>query len=349
MKDIKITNKKIGLNQPIFISAEVGTTCNGDFKTAKKLINAAKNAGMDAVKFQILNPDDKFSDKKNVDYSYRRYDGKVITENLYEMLKQYVMTKKEWKELKIYADRVGIIMFATPDYLDAVDLMEELNMPAYKIATWDVTFWPMLEKIAKLKKPTIIDLGASDKEEVAQIVKVFEKYKNDKIILLHCFHTEKFEEMNLRTIEYLRKTFRHLSGFSAPGINNELDYLSLPYYPVYMEKRLTLDRKDPNHHHSQALEPEEMKDYVRKIHELEQARGNFDLKPTQADLKMRSIYFRSLVAKTAIKKGEKLTVENIACRRPYHSGIDSKYYNSVLNRKSKVDLEENEPITWEKT
>jgi len=348
MKDIEIAGKKIGLDQPIFVSAEVGTTCNGDFRTAKKLIDAAKKSGMDAVKFQILNPDDKFSDKKNLIYSYKRHDGKVVTENIYEMLKKYVMAKEEWKELKKYADKEGIIMFATPDYVEAVDLMEELKMPAYKIATWDVTFWPMLEKIARLKKPTIVDLGASDKEEVAKILKVFDKYKNDKIILLHCFHTEEFEEMNLRTVEYLRETFRHLSGFSAPGRDNELDYLSLPYYPVYIEKRLTLNRKDPEHHHSQALEPDEMKDYVKKIHELEKARGEFDLKPTQGDLKMRSVHFRGMVAKVLIKKGERLTAKNVACRRPYYRGIDSTHYNSILGRKVNKDMKENEPITWEK-
>ncbi|MCL5666507.1 MAG: N-acetylneuraminate synthase family protein [Patescibacteria group bacterium] len=347
IKDIKIAGKTVGLNRPIFISAEVGTTCNGDLRTAKKLVDAAKEAGMDAVKFQILNPEDKFSDKKNVTFSYKRHDGKVITENLYGMLKQYVMPRENWKDLKKYADKAGIIMFATPDYLEGVDLMEELGMPAYKIATWDVTFWPMLEKIAKLKKPTVIDLGASDKEEVAQILKVFEKYKNDKLILLHCFHTQKFEEMNLRTVEYLRQAFGYLSGFSAPGTDSELDYLSLPYGPVYVEKRLTLNRKDPHHHHAQALEPEEMKEYVAIIHNLEKARGWFDLKPTESDLKMRSVHFRGLVARVPIKKGQKLTSKNVACRRPYYRGIDAKYYHLVLNRTSKVDLKENDPINWD--
>lgn len=347
IKDIKIAGTAIGLKQRVFISAEVGTTCNGDLETAKKLIDAAKNAGMDAVKFQILNPEDKFSDKKNVTFTYTRHTGEVVTENLYEMLKAYVMPKKDWKALKSYADKVGIIMFATPDYLEGVDLMEELDMPAYKIATWDVTFWPLLEKIARLRKPTVIDLGASDQKEIASIVKVFAKHKSNKLILLHCFHTQKFEEMNVRTIEYLREKFGYLSGFSAPGRDNELEYLSLPYYPVYIEKRLTLSRKDPSHHHAQALEPDEMKAYVTTIHNLEKARGRFDLQPTANDLKMRSIHFRGLVAKMPIKKGEKLTAKNVACRRPYYRGIDAQYYNLVINRTSKVDLKENDPINWD--
>ncbi len=347
MKEIKIANRKIGLNQPVFVSAEVGTTCNGDFKTAKKLIDAAKKAGMDAVKFQILDPDDKYSDK-NLSYTYTRGNGKVILENIYKMLKQYVMTKSEWRKLKRYADEAGIIMFATPDHLAAVDLMEELDMPAYKIATWDVTFKPMIEKIAKLNKPTIIDLGASNKEEVAQILKIFKKHNNNKIILLHCFHTKNYSEMNFKTIKYLRETFQCLSGFSAPGTNNELDYLALPYFPVYIEKRLTLNRNNPQHHHSQALEPYEMKEYVKKIHELSSARGDYDLKPTFADIKLKKEFFRRIVASKLIKRGEKLTSKNIACRRPYYGGIDAKHYNLVLGRRSKTNLKENEPIALNK-
>jgi sialic acid synthase SpsE len=346
MKDIKIGKSKIGLNQPVFISAEVGTTCNGDFQTAKKIIDAAKGAGMDAVKFQILDPEDKFSDKENLTFSFKRNSGEKVTENIYEMLKQYVMKKDEWKKLKDYADKKGIIMFATPDHLSAVDLMEELNMPAYKIATWDVNFWPLLHKIAKTKKPTIIDLGASDKEEVAQIIKIFEKHNNKDIILLHCFHTDNYEEMNLRTVEYLRECFGYPSGFSAPDTRNEIDYLSLPYKPVYIEKRLTLNREDPNHHHSQALEPMEMKEYVKQIHRLSGACGEFDLKPTKKDLEMKKEFFRSMVAKRKIKKGEKLTSNNIACRRPYFGGIDSKYYDFVIGRVSKIDLKENDSINW---
>ncbi len=346
IKDIKIGNKTIGLDKDIFISAEVGTTCNGDLATAKKLVDVAKEAGMDAVKFQILDPEDKFSDK-DIKFTYTRHNGEIVSENIYKMLKQYVMTFEEWKEIKDYADKKGIIMFATPDYIAAVDLMEELDMPAYKIATWDVTFKPFVEKIASLRKPVIVDLGASDTEEVSNIIKIFKNAGNDKIILLHCFHSKKYEEMNLRSIEYLRKIFNCLSGFSAPDANNDLDYLSLTFKPVYIEKRLTLDRSDPRHHHSQALEPAEMNSYVKRIRELFKTVGNFSLQPTKEDLRLRQEHFRRIVAKKDIKKGEKLTLENLACRRPLANGIDPKYIDIIIGRKIKRNIKENQFLTWD--
>ncbi|MBI1984659.1 MAG: N-acetylneuraminate synthase family protein [Candidatus Wildermuthbacteria bacterium] len=345
-KDIIIGNKTIGIGKDIFISAEVGTTCNGDPETAKKLIDAAVEAGMDAVKFQILNPQDKYSDK-TLPYTYTRYNGEEVTENIYEMLKQYVMSKEQWLKIKQYADRKGIIMFATPDHLEAVDLMESLDMPAYKIATWDVSFYPLVRKIAKLRKPAILDFGASTLQEIAFVLQIFEEEQSDRLILVHCYHTKNYGEMNVRTIEFLRETFGYLSGFSASDENNEIDYLSLAYNPVYIEKRLTLDRKDPRHHHSRALEPDEMKAYVKKIRELFSARGNYTVKPTAGDLKDKQVFFRRIVAKKDIHAGEILKEEHIACRRPLRGGIDALQYPFVLGRTIRKDIKENEPITWD--
>lgn len=346
MKPIRIGSKTIGPEEPVFISAEVGTTCNGDVETSKKLIDAALEAGMDAVKFQILNPDDKYSDK-TLTYTYARHDGEQVTENIYEMLKQYVMSPEQWAEIKEYADKKGIIMFATPDYEGGVDLMEKLEMPAYKIATWDVTFYPMVKKIAKLHKPTILDFGASDLQEIAGVLRIFEEEQNDQLILLHCYHTKNSEEMNIRTVEFLRETFGYFSGFSAADENNEIDYLSLAYSPVYIEKRLTLSREDPRHHHSRALEPSEMKSYVQKIRELSLARGEYAVRPSAGDLKEKEGFFRRIVAKRDLGAGEILTEENIACRRPFKGGIDASLYPLVLGRKIQRSVKENEPISWD--
>ena len=346
MNEFKIGDKTIGLGQPIFIAAEVGTTCNGDAKTAKKLIDAAKRAGMDAVKFQIIDPEDMIADK-SITYTYKRYSGEVVTEKLYDMFQRYVMTPKQWAEIAAYAKKRGIIMFATPDSDAGIALMESLNMPAYKVSTWDCNFYPFLRKIARIGKPVIIDLGASELDEISRVVNAFKKEKNEDLILLHCFHTQRFEEMNLRTIEYLRDTLGYFSGFSAPDTNNALDYATLAYEPVYIEKRLTLDRKDPNHHHLHALEPDEMKAYVRTIRELERSLGSHANVPTSADRKMRQQYFRSIVAKRAIKKGETLTQKNIACRRPFIGGVDPMYLDAFIGRKATKDLKENQQITWD--
>ncbi len=345
IKDIRLGNRVLGLEQPVFISAEVGTTCNGDFETAKKLIKAAKDAGMDAVKFQILDPLDKYSDH-SLTYTYKRFNGEEVTENFIEMLKKYVQPKENWRALKEYADELGIIMFATPDHMAAVDLMEELGMPAYKVATWDVTWYPFLRKIACTKKPVVLDFGASDKEEIARILKIFEEEGNDQLILLHCYHTNDFAQMNIRTVEYLREAFGHLSGYSADDANHDLDFMSLPYRPVYIEKRLTLNREDPNHHHGKAAQPEEMVAYVQRIHELSKARGVFDVRPTEGDLRDKFKYFRRIVVYRDLKAGETLTEENTMCKRPLQGGVDPQYLPLFLGRTVKRAMKENEPVQW---
>lgn len=347
IKDIKIGNRIIGLSQPVFISAEVGITCNGDAETAKKLIDAAKGAGVDAVKFQIINPDDKYSDK-SLTQTYKIYGGEVVTANIYELTKKSVMSHEQWTEIKKYADERNVIMFATTDHLEGIDLMEKLNMPAYKIATWDTNFYPFVKKIAKLQKPTIVDLGASNIIEAAQVIDIFKTENNDRLIFVHCYHTNDYNEMNLRTIVYLRESFDCLSGFSASDADNDIDYLSLAYGPVYIEKKLTLNKKDPRQDHCQALEPHEMAAYVKRIHELAQARGRYTLSPSKSDIEKKQKFFRRLVAKSPIKKGEMLTNENVACRRPYYGGIGAEHFYEVLGREARKDLDVNEPITWDK-
>ncbi len=345
-KDFMIGDRTIGLDQPVFISAEVGTTCNGDFETSKKLIKAAKDAGMDAVKFQLLDPLDKYSDH-SLTYTYKRFNGEEVTENFIEMLKTYQQPKENWQKLKAYADELGIIMFATPDHMAAIDLMEELDMPAYKVATWDVTWYPFLRKIARTKKPVVLDFGASDKEEIARILKVFEEEGNNKLILLHCYHTTDYAQMNIKTVKYLREAFGYFSGYSADDANHDLDFMALAYQPVYIEKRLTLNRQDSTHHHAKAVEPEDMKKYVQRVRELTAARGKSDVRPTEGDLKDKLKYFRRLVAYHDIKAGDMLTEKNLTCKRPLQGGVDPQFYDLFIGRKVKRDMKENEPIQWE--
>ena len=346
MKEFKIGNTSIGLDRPIFIAAEVGTTCNGDVETAKKLIDAAVEAGMDAVKFQVIDPEDMIGDR-SVTFTYKRLKGEAVTEKLYDMLQRYKMTPKQWKEISAYAKKRDIIMFATPDSDAGVDLMESLEMPAYKVSTWDCNFYPFLRKIARIGKPVILDLGASPMEEIARVMEIFKEEKNDKVVLLHCFHTGNFSEMNLRTIEYLRETFGCLSGFSAPDTNNAIDYATLAYKPVFVEKRLTLRRDNPLHHHAQALEPEEMKEYVRTVRQLQSALGTYGNVPTQNDRALRQEHFRSLFAKKPIKKGEAFSRANVACRRPLKGGIDPMHLDIVVGKKATKALKENQQITWD--
>lgn len=346
LADIHIGKHTLGEGHPVFISAEVGTTCNGDLETSKKLIDAAVDAGMDAVKFQVIDPEDKYSDR-SLTYSYTRYNGERATENIYEMLKQYMQPFENWKEISEYATQKGITFFATVDHLAGLEMMEKLDIPAYKVATWDMTFYPLLVAMAKTGKPVILDLGASTLPEIAWAIDIFKAHGNEKLILLHCYHTDQFDQMNLKTIDFLRDTFGYHSGFSTAGRDDDIDLLSLAYSPVYLEKRLTLDRKDPNHHHARAHEPGEMKEFVTRVHQLSQVPGRYTLQPTDGDLKGKLQHFRRIVADKDLPAGHVLTEEDIACRRPYPGGIDAIDYTKVIGQVLRQAVKKNGPITWD--
>ena len=346
IKDIKIGEKIIGTNQGIFISAEVGTTCNGDVETAKKLIDAAKDAGMDAVKFQIIDPEKDFSDL-TMTFSYRIFSGEEKRERMTEMLKKYMFTFKEWQEIKSYADKRDIIIFATPSHLEAVKIMEKLNMPAYKICAWNVNFYPLIKKMAKYNKPILIDSGPASMYELMRMIDVIKKEGNDKIIILYCCHTDDITEINLKSISYIRNTFNVLSGFSSDDRNFDIDFVTLAYKPVVLEKRLTMDKTQSEHHHSISLEPQEMKTYVKTIRKLETVIGEYGLYPSKKEIVDKEKYYRGIVANRNIKKGGVIGFEDIICKRPKTRGMDPFYYDIIIGRTAKNDIKKNEPITWE--
>lgn len=346
LQNIQIGNKTIGPEQGIFLASEVGTTSNGNVEIAKRLIDASVEAGLDAVKFQIVGADETHSDK-SMTYSYKVASGETKTENIVEMLKQYRFTKGEWQEIKDHADQKGIIMFTTVNYPQGIEIAESIDVPAYKISSWDLNYYPFLERVAQLNKPTFIDLGPADLEDFIKVLKLFRAARNNKIIAVHCYHTSNPAEMNLKTIQYLREAFDVLSGFSSPDRCSDVDFAALGFEPVFIEKRLTLNRQDPGHHHAVSLEPDEMKDYVKKVRYLQQTIGRYGLYPSQRDLEEKEKYFRRIVASRDIKAGEVLTEENVDCKRPKSCGLDPMYYKVMLGRKAKQDLKQDQPIAWD--
>ena len=343
-QNINIGAKSIGIGKDIFLAAEVGTMHNGSLETAKKLVDAAVFAGLDAVKFQIIGAEEIHSDRSQT-YTYKTYDGQTKSESIVEMLKKYQFTLDQWKELKEYADQKGTIFFVSVDYPGAIEIGEAIGSPAYKICAWDLNYYPFIRKVARLQKPVVFDMGTVEEEGVKKILGIFQEERNDKIILLHSFHTDNYEEMNMKSIVYLRDTFGVLAGYSAPNRNFDIDVLALAFDPVMIEKRLTLNKSDSAHHHALALEPEEMRQYVQEVRKLQSALGKEGVFPSKGDLEGTTKYFRRIVATCGIKKGEKFTPENIDCKRPSEGGLDPALYETVLGNVAKQDFKENEPIS----
>jgi len=346
MKDILIGNKVVGADKDIFLCAEVGTTCNGDLQTAKDMIDVAVLAGLDALKFQIINPELDFSDHE-MTYTYKTHDGTEKKEKMVGMLKKYMFTHPEWIEIKKYGDKNNILIFATPSHLEAVDLMEELAMPAYKICSWNANFYPLIRKIARANKPVLIDTGPASDLDLMKVIDVIKEEGNDKIMLLYCYHTNRFEDINLNTINYLEKTFHVLTGYSSGGSDPMIDYISLAYKPVAIEMRLTMDKSQEGHHHGISMNPNELVEYVGNIKKYQKLIGDCSSKPTVEEKESKDKYFRSLYFVGDMKAGDAIKEQDVSCMRPANKGIDPFLYDIIIGRTLKVDVKRNQPVTWE--
>jgi len=342
--EIKIADKNIGADQPLFIIAEIGVTCNYDLSVTKELISAVKEAGGDAVKFIFWFPDEIMSDR-SLTYTYQTVNGPV-TENMYEMLNKLRFTRDQWQEVQAYCQQQGIIMFATVNSPGGVELARWLNLEAVKLSSWDYNYLPLFPQVAALGKPVFMDLGPVRLWELARVVHLLRSGGAGELVLLHCSHSKNPAEINLRTIPYLQETLHTWMGFSAEGREDDLDLMAVALGAVAVEKRLTLSRNLPGHHHVIAKEPAEFADYVARLRSLRKALGTFDLRPSTADLEGRRRWFRHLVAAADIPKGTVLTPALLAGKRP-EAGISPEYLEFFLGRRTTRDLRANEALTWQ--
>jgi N,N'-diacetyllegionaminate synthase len=343
-KEITLGHKTIGKEHPLFIIAECGVTCNYDLRITKELIDAAHSAGADAVKFILWFPEEIMSDK-SITYSYDTVDGRK-TENMFEMLNRLRFTLDEWREIKAYADEKNVIMFATVNSPSGIAYAEAIGLEAYKLSSWDYNYIPLWRRIAALGKPMLIDTGPVNALEVAKVLQLMQDAGNDQAVFLHCFHTPHYHEMNMRAIPYMRQAFNALVGFSAEGLRDETDIMAITLGAVVVEKRLTVSRSLPGHHHVLSKEPREFADYVQLMRHLKSALGTFDLRPSPGDLSERQRWFRHLVANQDIPRGTILTAAMLEGKRP-EKGISPEYLDLFVGRPLRRDLACNQALTWE--
>lgn len=332
----------MGINKHVFIIAEAGVNHNGDVIIAKKLIDAAVDAGADAVKFQTFKTENLVAkDAPKADYQ-KKSTGNG---NQFEMLKRLELSFEDHLSLKKYCDEKGILFLSTPFDFESVDLLEKLDLSMYKISSGEITNIPLLRYIARLKKPMIVSTGMANLSEIERAVNEIKENGNDKIILLHCTsnYPTLYEDVNLNAMLTIKNAFMLPVGYSDHTIGIEVPIAAVSLGAEIIEKHFTLDKTLIGPDHKASLEPQELKRMIQSIRLVETALGNCEKKPTLQESKNKKVSRKSLVAARAIKKGEKFTSESLTVKRP-GTGIVPYYYWDYIGQEANKDFDEDEVI-----
>ena len=333
--EIKIENQTIGIKHPCYVIAEIGINHNGSIHVAKQLIDAAVNAGANAVKFQKRSLNDLYREDilktPNIDSQ-----GLEI---LIGILQEVEFKYEEYKQLIEYCKNKKITFLCTPWDIPSVDFLKQFELPAYKIASADMTNFPLLLHIIKTGKPLIISSGMSKMDEIEKTVSFLEK--NDaKFILLHCNSTypAPIETLNLELIPLLKEKFKILIGYSGhePGITSTLTATIMG--AVMIERHITLDKTMKGLDQAASLEPNEFKNLIENIRESEKAKGKPIKKMTRGEVMQKEVLGKSIIAKNDINENEIFSEHNLDIKGPA-KGLSPQFYYEILGKKSKRKIE----------
>lgn len=335
------------MSNKTLIIAEAGVNHNGSIELAKKLVEKAKEAGVDYIKFQTFKAS-KLVTKAAKQAEYQQKNIGKEGDSQYQMLKKLELSPSEHIILIDYCKELGIKFFSTAFDFDSIEYLHSLNLGLWKIPSGEVTNYPFLKRIAAYNEPTILSTGMCDMEDVRAAVDAL--YKNglskENLILLHC-NTEyptPFEDVNLKAMDALRKEFGVEVGYSDHTKGIEVPIAAVALGATVIEKHFTLDRNMEGPDHKASLEPDELKAMVSAIRNIEKAVGGDGTKHvSESEKKNIAIARKSIVAACDIKAGEVFTEENLTVKRP-GSGISPMRWEEVLGQKAKKDFNEDELI-----
>jgi pseudaminic acid synthase len=342
----KIANKQIGDGAPVFIIAELSCNHLQKFEIAEKTLHAIKEAGADAIKIQTSKPDSITiqSDKKYFKIkSGTLWDGKT----LYDLYKE-TYTPWEWvPQLKKIAEELGLIFFSSPFDHQAVDFLASYDMPAYKIASFEITDIPLIEHVASKMKPVIISTGIAKIEDIEEAIQACYRTGNREVALLKCTsaYPAPYDEVNLKNIPYLKDKFKCIVGLSDHTLGHTVALASVVLGAKIIEKHFILDRHLGGPDASFSMEPNEFKQMVEEIRIIERALGKTEYQYT-AKMGSGRYFARSLFVVKDIQAGEIFTTENIRSIRP-GDGLPPKLLNQILGKKSISNLEKGTPLGWD--
>ncbi len=345
-KKIKIGNKIISKDSPAFIVAEISANHNGDYNRAVEIIHAAADAGADAVKLQTYTADTITIDS---DLPYFQINEGTIWDGttLYKLYEE-AYTPWEWQpRLKEEANKLGLECFSSPFDFSSVDFLEKMDVPAYKIASYEINDIPLIRKVAALHKPIIFATGVALPEDIELALKVCKEEGNEDIILLKCVsaYPTPYEEVNLRVINTLEEKYDCIAGLSDHTMGGVVAVGSVALGGKMIEKHLTLRRADGGADSVFSMEPQEFADMVRDVRIMEKALGKPEYVLTDTQ-KIEHGGSRSLFVVKDVAVGEVLTPDNIRSIRP-GDGLHTKYYEEILGKQAQRALKKGEPLAWD--
>lgn len=346
MKNFSLNKKIIGSSNPVYIIAELSANHNQDFDQALELIKAAKESGADAVKLQTYTPDTMTIANDNDFFRIGKgtiWEGK----NLYDLYGE-AYTPWEWQhDLKKYAEKIGIDLFSTPFDTSSVDFLRNLDVPAYKIASFEIIDLLLVRKVAEVGKPVIMSTGMATLSEIEDAVNTIREAGNDQIALLKCTSAYPAlpEEMNLRTIPHLAEAFQVPVGLSDHTLGIAAPVAAVALGACIIEKHFTLSRSVPGPDSAFSLEPLEFSTMVGAIRQTEKSLGQVRYEVSEHERATR-VFRRSLFVVKNMIKGETFSSENIRSIRPGY-GLPPKNMEIILGRKASRDIARGTPLTWE--
>jgi pseudaminic acid synthase len=341
---IEINGRHIGPGRPTYIVAEMSANHNQDFEQAVHIIEAARAAGADAIKLQTYTPDTLTIRCAN---EYFRIQGTLWDgRTLYDLYGE-AYTPWDWQpKLKEIANNLGLDLFSTPFDATAVDFLESIDVPAYKIASFENVDLPLMQQIARIGKPIIMSTGMADLAEIDEAVRTVRDAGGGQLALLKCTsaYPAPPEEVHLHTIPHLAEAFDVPVGLSDHTLGVAVSVAAIALGACIIEKHLTLSRSMPGPDSAFSLEPHEFKTMVDAIRTAEQALGTVHYGVSVQEAKSR-MFRRSLFVVQDIKAGELFTTDNVRSIRPGH-GLHTRYLPEIINRRACQDIPRGTPLQW---
>ena len=332
MGQISIGDRAVGEGHPTYVIAEIGFNHEGDMDLAVRMIEAAAEAGVDAVKFQ----------------TYRAADLVLESTEHFQTIRHGELSPDDHRRLVQAARASGVAFLSTPYGFESVDVLERVGVPAYKVASMDLTNLPLLRYIAATGKPMLVSTGMATIGEIAEAVETIQSAGNDQIVLLHCIseYPAAPEDAHLRSISLLQDAFGLPVGYSDHVLGNAVALAAVTLGACVVEKHFTTDKALPGPDHRISADPEEMAQLVRDIRAIERSLGDGRALLGRPDRGNAPLFRRGLFASMDIPAGTVITEEMVKCVRPQR-GLPPRYLDWVIGRTARADIKKEQPLTWD--
>jgi N,N'-diacetyllegionaminate synthase len=342
----RIGNKKVGKNQPVFITAELGLNHNGELALAREMIKLAAQAGVDAVKLQVFKAESFISG--DLEKAKHQRESLDLNETLFDMWKRLELSESDLLELSEYAQQLDVVFYASGFDTESIDLLDRINIPVFKIASGEVTNLPLIRNIAAKGRPILMSVGMATLGEIEAAIAAIQQSGNHQVALLYCVanYPVSMEDVHLRRIKKLHQIFQLPVGYSDHTVSPWACVASVALGATFVEKHFTLNKNQPGTDHVLSADANELKMMVDAIRSVELSLGNDQWEPLAVEEEGRLLFRRGIVATTFIPKGMLITADMITTKRPA-KGIQPGMLNIVTGRTARRDIPSGAPITWD--